>query len=83
MLKCKDVSTETSNYIDGELPFLRRLFMRLHLLICPNCRRYVEQVKHTIETVQFSEPKEVDTADQHALAKQLQALAKRSDSETP
>lgn len=36
---------DLSAYVDGELPKLRRLRLRLHLGHCEACRRYVEQLQ--------------------------------------
>ena len=38
-----------SEYMERELPFHKRLFFRLHLIMCHNCRRYLKQFKKTVE----------------------------------
>lgn len=51
MLSCKDVTDEANAYIDDELPFMKRLSVRMHLFICKNCRRYMNQLNVTIQTL--------------------------------
>ncbi|WP_323773507.1 zf-HC2 domain-containing protein [Alcanivorax sp.] len=46
MLKCKDVVEKADALVDGSpLTWRERLAMRLHLLICHHCRRYVRQLR--------------------------------------
>lgn len=51
MLSCKDVSHKASDYLDRNLPWRTRLGMRMHLLICVHCRRYVQQLGVTIRSI--------------------------------
>ena len=51
MLNCKDVSKLVSESLDHELPWYRRLFLRLHLFICGACARYEQQMKFIKEGV--------------------------------
>ncbi len=44
MLSCKDVTRKISQAQDRRLTFRERLSIRLHLLICYACRRFVKQV---------------------------------------
>lgn len=71
MLQCKDVSGEASNYIDGQLPFIKRARVFLHLIVCRYCRRYVQQLRSTIFTVSVLKPKEKDNTDITSLAKKI------------
>ena len=48
MLTCRDVADFLMSYIDGELPFGQRLSFRLHLVLCPPCRRYMTQYRRTV-----------------------------------
>ncbi|OLF55336.1 anti-sigma factor family protein [Pseudomonas chlororaphis] len=45
MLTCKEQVARTSDYLDGQLSFRQRLLQRHHLLFCPNCRRFVRQMR--------------------------------------
>jgi hypothetical protein len=78
MLKCKDVTDETSNYIEGDLPFGKRIALFLHIFICRNCRHYVQQFRKTVDTVSVVRPQELDATDRQALAKKLHAMCNKS-----
>jgi hypothetical protein len=52
MLKCRDVLGLGSAYIDAALPAGEVWQVRMHLLICSNCRAYVQKLRLTINTVQ-------------------------------
>lgn len=45
MLKCREVPAEVSLNIDAELPWRRRLALRIHVLMCSHCRRYLRQAR--------------------------------------
>ncbi|MCY1181573.1 hypothetical protein D3C76_546950 [compost metagenome] len=45
MLTCKEQVARSSDYLDGQLTFRERLLVRHHLLFCPNCRRFVKQMR--------------------------------------
>ena len=76
MLDCKDVSHQTSNYIDGELSLILRLRLKWHYFICESCRNYLQQIRNTIFTVSVLQPKENDPTDTMALAKKLHEQSK-------
>ena len=44
MPSCKDVSEMISQGIDGDLPFRKRVSVRLHVSLCCFCRRYEKQI---------------------------------------
>jgi hypothetical protein len=43
MLKCKDITEQSDGYLAGDLGFYRTLQVRIHLLMCRFCSRYVRQ----------------------------------------
>lgn len=45
MLKCRELSELSSDYLDGKLSFFPRLKIWWHLVGCVHCRRYIEQLK--------------------------------------
>jgi hypothetical protein len=47
-LKCRDMAELVTPYLEGGLPFRKRLAARFHLRLCAACRNYVEQVRRTI-----------------------------------
>ncbi len=48
MLKCRDVTEMTTDYLDNALPLRQRVAMRWHLAICSFCRRHLKQLRATI-----------------------------------
>ena len=44
-MTCAEVVALCSEYVEGRMPFGRRLSFQLHLGICSLCRRYVRQMK--------------------------------------
>lgn len=47
MLTCRDVTKSATDYMERELSFRESLQIRLHLLMCRFCRRYVRQLAAT------------------------------------
>ncbi len=45
MPTCKDVATAIGQDDVRTLPWWRGLALRLHLLMCPHCRRYAAQIR--------------------------------------
>ncbi len=48
MLVCRDVTELVSDYLERALPVRRRLAVRLHLLRCEACSRYIDQMRKTL-----------------------------------
>ena len=47
-MTCRDVTDVLDGYLDGKLPRSQRLAIRLHLLLCRDCRNYLRSYKLTI-----------------------------------
>ncbi len=45
MLSCKEATRLVSEGLDHQLPFWRRLGLRLHVVMCRGCSRYTRQIK--------------------------------------
>jgi hypothetical protein len=45
MLTCREVTELATDHMEGALPLRRRLGVRLHVLMCGACRRYLAQVR--------------------------------------
>ncbi|KAF0863490.1 anti-sigma factor [Pseudomonas sp. LD120] len=69
MLTCKEQVARSSDYLDGQLSVRERLMMRHHLLFCPNCRRFIRQMRLLQATVRLMPEKPVEGVD--ALAERL------------
>ena len=47
MLKCRDVTELTTEYMEGAVPPARWLAVRFHFAICGMCRAYLGQMRRT------------------------------------
>jgi hypothetical protein len=45
MLKCRDIATQASDYLDGNQTLRQRLAVALHLLICGNCKDFIRHLR--------------------------------------
>ncbi len=73
MLSCKQVATVASDYLDKNTPLKWQI--RLHLLMCANCRRFVRHLKITQQVGAKLIIKET-TEDAEAVWKKLQTRLK-------
>ena len=51
MLSCKEITEKANSYLDKELPFYTRMQVKLHLMMCVNCQRYLDQLRITISAL--------------------------------
>jgi predicted anti-sigma-YlaC factor YlaD len=49
MVTCKTVRLAMSDLADGELRGWRRFWVRLHLFVCPPCRKVHRSFAHTLD----------------------------------
>ena len=74
VITCKNIMETASDYLDESPGFLRMLTLKIHLIICKHCRRYVRQIQLVSEATgrlnRIPEPadEEID-----ALLKRLQS----------
>lgn len=52
MLKCRDVLALGSAYVDGATTPGERMALRLHLLVCGHCRKFVRALRLTVRTAE-------------------------------
>ncbi|CRM44721.1 MULTISPECIES: anti-sigma factor family protein [Pseudomonas] len=74
MLTCKEQVARSSDYLDGQLTFRERLLVRHHLMFCPNCRRFIRQMRLMQATLKImpQEPvKDVDALADRLVAERL------------
>ena len=45
MMSCKDVANLASDYLEKDLPLLRRMSLRFHLFMCIDCRKFVRGIR--------------------------------------
>jgi hypothetical protein len=55
MLNCREASRLASESLDHRLPMRSLLAMRIHLLICRFCRRYLRQIRLIREMLHLSD----------------------------
>jgi len=53
MLSCKNITDIACDYLEKHLPPYKRLQVKLHLLMCHHCRRYLSQLRTTIGTLKL------------------------------
>lgn len=68
MLSCREVTEKASAYLDQDLSWSARAGFRLHLMMCNNCRRYVDQLAKTVNLVRAAQMEAPDRATEDRLA---------------
>ena len=53
MLSCREVVDSTDLLLDGVMNRRQRLAMKMHLLMCHHCRRYVRQLRALLKAAPF------------------------------
>ena len=51
MLKCKQVSEQASEYVDGNVSGLHKVKFQMHLMMCTHCRSFIKKIKLTKDMV--------------------------------
>lgn len=51
MDSCKKVAEQASLYRDGQLTMGQRVKMRVHLMMCHQCRKFMDQFEVTVGTI--------------------------------
>ncbi len=51
MLTCQEVTAKASLMVDGELGFRERIAVRMHLMMCVNCRRFARQFQALVSSM--------------------------------
>jgi hypothetical protein len=49
MMSCREVAELSTEYLEGSLPFWRRMAVRMHLAMCRRCPAFMDQLRKTIE----------------------------------
>jgi len=88
MLSCKDATNSLSDHIDAELSFFDRISMRLHFLVCSDCKRAAANMRSLVASMHGRPPApdavlgdgvSEDYVDRVMQALDKQALKKRAD----
>lgn len=48
MMSCSEITELVTAYLDRRMPLSQRMAFRMHMLMCPHCRRYLRQVRATV-----------------------------------
>ena len=59
-LACVEAVELVTDYLEGRLSRRNRRRFETHIAGCPNCRRYLEQIKLAIEAAGRIEPEELE-----------------------
>ena len=59
-LVCRQAVALVTDYLEDVLPRRQRRRFESHLANCPNCSRYLEQIRITIDVVGHVDPDELD-----------------------
>lgn len=51
MITCAQFEDFILAYLDDELPPMQRRIFRLHLMVCRDCKRYLDDYKRAVELV--------------------------------
>ncbi|SNC61090.1 Putative zinc-finger [Marinobacter sp. es.048] len=68
MLMCKDLAVIASDYIDGELPVLQNMSVKMHLMMCKDCRTFIGNLRASTDLLKA-----------HSAAQANEALIRRID----
>lgn len=49
---CQEMARLMTEYLEGSLPFGKRMRFRMHLFMCNACRNLFKQLKITVQTLQ-------------------------------
>ena len=77
MPTCREVTRLQSDALDRNLPFSKRIGLRLHLLVCSWCRRYGKQVRFLREAM-HDHPDELCEASSQGLSPEARERLKRA-----
>jgi len=64
MPTCRDVAAQSTELLDGTLPWRTRVQLRAHLLMCGMCREYLRQMALMVRTLRKL-PTEAPTGSAH------------------
>ena len=71
MLTCRQVAESVTDYLDNAMGFGLRLGVRLHLMMCKNCRQHVEKMRQMLDALEHLPP------DKEAPEEWLESVSKK------
>jgi hypothetical protein len=70
-MNCRDTTEHYTDYLEGklgEVPLQKRIRVRLHLLICPYCKTFAEQMDSTVRAAAEIEAPPNEELDQRVIS---------------
>ncbi len=67
MLTCKELTEIVTDYLEGRMPFGKRMSFWLHISMCKHCREYIRQMKLTVATLGKMPPEPIPPETREAL----------------
>lgn len=77
---CREMSELVTDYMEGALPLRMRMAAKLHLLRCPACTRYFDQMRRTVALLRRTRLAEPPDAVAEAVLRRLDGEAGRGES---
>lgn len=71
MLKCRQVTEQASEWLEGDLNRVQRARIRVHLALCRHCRQFISGLRATSELVQAKQLEEESPS--HELVQRIDA----------
>ncbi len=63
MISCRDIAKLSSQYLDQDLPLMTRMRIKIHLMMCVHCHRFMKQLQATINAVKHLKEPEITHPD--------------------
>ena len=82
-MNCREVADFLSDYLDGALPLRQRLMFRLHLLVCRDCRRYLDSFAATVKLTHSLGERSTDEDDSPIPEALVQAILAAREEQAP
>jgi predicted anti-sigma-YlaC factor YlaD len=60
MLMCRDLARIASDYIDGELGTMDKVSIKMHLLMCGQCRTFIGNLRTSVDLMSAHSSQEPD-----------------------
>lgn len=84
MLTCRQVTEQASEFLDGQMGWRKQLQLRLHMLMCRHCSRYLGQLGSTVRLVRSMPREQPEPEIEHRLESAFRAqFGKVPDPEQP
>ena len=71
MMTCEQLTRVVSDYIDGHMALMPRTHFKLHLLMCRNCRTYLNQFRKSTTEARTLPPDDMPQELTDAMLKQF------------